>query len=60
VRRSSPLLITDYISFGGCDLRDTVRWFNNSKGFGFIGRGDVPDVFVHYAIVGSSRADFGT
>ena len=30
-----------------------MKWFNNAKGFGFIGREDGPDVFVHYsAIVG--------
>jgi CspA family cold shock protein len=28
-----------------------VKWFNNSKGFGFIGREDGADVFVHYTAI---------
>lgn len=28
-----------------------VKWFNNAKGFGFLGRGDGPDVFVHYSSI---------
>ncbi len=29
----------------------TVKWFNGSKGFGFISREEGPDVFVHFKAI---------
>ena len=36
----------------------TVKWFNDSKGYGFISREGKPDLFVHYKQIvqnGNSR-----
>ena len=32
-------------------FKGQVKWFNNAKGFGFLGRETGPDVFVHFSSI---------
>ncbi len=32
-------------------INGTVKWFNESKGYGFLSREDGSDVFVHYSSI---------
>ena len=32
-------------------FKGAVKWFNNAKGFGFLGREEGKDVFCHYSSI---------
>ena len=35
-------------------VQGTVKWFNESKGFGFIEQENGPDVFAHFSAIAST------
>lgn len=35
-------------------VKGTVKWFNETKGFGFIQQESGPDVFAHFSAISSS------
>ncbi len=41
-------------------IRGKVKWFNAAKGFGFIGRDDGKDVFVHYTAIVDNSGGYRT
>jgi CspA family cold shock protein len=49
--RGVPVLLKSRKANSVAQYKGKVKWFNNAKGYGFIGHEDGPDVFVHYSSI---------
>jgi hypothetical protein len=48
---SHPITAVQSVVKEGTAMNGTVRWFDNTKGYGFISCKDGQDVFVHYSSI---------